>query len=49
MANLDPLPREQLPQYEDFFVRYDKIRDFLPKRVIGPKGWTAGKHGWFSI
>lgn len=34
MANLDPLPREQLPKYEEFFVRYDKIRGFLPNSIL---------------
>lgn len=34
MAHLDPLPREELPQYEDLFERYDRIRGFLPNSIL---------------
>lgn len=34
MAHLDPLPREQLPQYEELFERYDRIRGFLPNSIL---------------
>ena len=34
MAHLDPLPREELPQYEALFERYDRIRGFLPNSIL---------------
>ncbi|MFK7804781.1 MAG: carboxymuconolactone decarboxylase family protein [Anaerolineae bacterium] len=34
MAHLDPLPREELPQYEELFERYDRIRGFLPNSIL---------------
>lgn len=34
MAHLDPLPREELPQYEALFERYDQIRGFLPNSIL---------------
>ncbi len=34
MAHLDPLPREALPQYEELFERYDRIRGFLPNSIL---------------
>ncbi len=34
MPHLDPLPREELPQYEELFERYDRIRGFLPNSIL---------------
>lgn len=34
MPHIDPLPREQLPQYEELFDRYDRIRGFLPNSIL---------------
>lgn len=34
MAHLNPLPREELPQYEALFERYDRIRGFLPNSIL---------------
>lgn len=34
MAHLPPLPREELPQYEALFERYDRIRGFLPNSIL---------------
>ena len=34
MAHVDPLPREELPQYEALFERYDRIRGFLPNSIL---------------
>ena len=34
MAHIDPLPREELPQYEELFERYDRIRGFLPNSIL---------------
>ena len=34
MAHLDPLPREELPQYEALFECYDRIRGFLPNSIL---------------
>ena len=34
MAHLDPLSREELPQYEALFERYDRIRGFLPNSIL---------------
>ncbi len=34
MPNVDPLPREELPQYEELFERYDRIRGFLPNSIL---------------
>ena len=34
MAHLDPLSRSELPQFETFFERYDRIRGFLPNSIL---------------
>jgi len=34
MAHLDPLSREELPQFEQLFDRYDQIRGFLPNSIL---------------
>ncbi|MEM9775039.1 MAG: carboxymuconolactone decarboxylase family protein [Chloroflexota bacterium] len=34
MPHLDPLPRDALPQYEELFERYDRIRGFLPNSIL---------------
>lgn len=34
MAHLDPLSRSELPQFEPFFERYDRIRGFLPNSIL---------------
>ncbi|MFT5193203.1 MAG: putative peroxidase-related enzyme [Candidatus Promineifilaceae bacterium] len=34
MAHLTPLLREELPQYEELFDRYDRIRGFLPNSIL---------------
>ncbi|MEM6305295.1 MAG: carboxymuconolactone decarboxylase family protein [Pseudomonadota bacterium] len=34
MPHVDPLPRSELPQFEDRFARYDEIRGFLPNSIL---------------
>ena len=34
MAHVEPLPREALPQFEEAFARYDRIRGFLPNSIL---------------
>jgi uncharacterized peroxidase-related enzyme len=34
LPHIDPLPREALPQFEEKFARYDRIRGFLPNSIL---------------
>lgn len=34
MPHIDPLDRSELPQFEEKFARYDKIRGFLPNSIL---------------
>jgi len=34
MPHIDPLPRADLPQFEEKFARYDAIRGFLPNSIL---------------
>ena len=34
MPHIDPLPREDLPQFEENFARYDRVRGFLPNSIL---------------
>jgi len=34
MPHIAPLPRTELPQFEESFARYDRIRGFLPNSIL---------------
>ncbi|MEL7114854.1 MAG: carboxymuconolactone decarboxylase family protein, partial [Pseudomonadota bacterium] len=34
MPHIDPLDRADLPQFEEKFARYDRIRGFLPNSIL---------------
>ena len=39
MPHIDPLPRADLPEFEDEFAMIEQINGY-----VRPQGWERGKH-----